>query len=86
MIEKYKRKDAKHNGRLTQHKRFVPDGTHPNPAVGGTSFMLEPLYQTPNCRKNQLSDSHLVFGFGKSKATNSADKIGRENLPLQKIL
>ena len=28
--------------RLTQHKRFVPYGTHPNPAFSGTSFMLEP--------------------------------------------
>lgn len=29
--------------RLTQHKRFVPFGTHPNFACGKTSFMLEPL-------------------------------------------
>ena len=28
---------------ITQHKRFVPYGTHPNPAFGGTSFMLETL-------------------------------------------
>lgn len=34
--------------RLTQHKRFVPDGTHPNPAFSGTSFMLEPLSEIPN--------------------------------------
>lgn len=30
--------------RLTQHKRFVPDGTHPNPSLMlGTSFMLKTL-------------------------------------------
>jgi len=29
--------------RITQHKRFVPYGTHPNSAFGGTSFMLKPL-------------------------------------------
>ncbi len=29
--------------RITQHKRFVPYGTHPNSAFGGTSFMLETL-------------------------------------------
>ena len=29
---------------ITQHKRFVPYGTHPNSAYGGTSFMLGPLY------------------------------------------
>jgi len=32
--------------RLTQHKRFVPFGTHPNFAFGKTSFMLEPLGDT----------------------------------------
>ncbi len=26
---------------ITQHKRFVPYGTHPNFAFSGTSFMLE---------------------------------------------
>ena len=30
--------------RLTQHKRFVPNGTHPNPSLTlRTSFMLETL-------------------------------------------
>jgi len=29
--------------RLTQHKRFVPYGTHPNPDFVGIFFMLEPL-------------------------------------------
>ena len=30
--------------RLTQHKRFVPYGTHPNPSLSlRTSFMLESL-------------------------------------------
>jgi len=28
---------------ITQHKRFVPYGTYPNSAFGGTSFMLSPL-------------------------------------------
>ena len=29
--------------RITQHKRFVPYSTHPNPDLVGTSFMLEML-------------------------------------------
>jgi len=29
--------------RITQHKRFVPYGTHPNFCFAKTSFMLEPL-------------------------------------------
>jgi len=28
---------------ITQHKRFVPKGTHPNFCFTKTSFMLEPL-------------------------------------------
>ena len=28
---------------ITQHKRFVPNGTHTNPDFVGTSFMLGPL-------------------------------------------
>ena len=32
--------------RLTQHKRFVPYGTHPNPSLSlRTSFMLGTLYE-----------------------------------------
>jgi hypothetical protein len=37
------------SGRLTQHKRFVPYGTHPNSAFGGTSFMLRTL--AVHCRQ-----------------------------------
>jgi len=29
--------------RITQHKRFIPNGTHPNFAFGETSFMLGTL-------------------------------------------
>ncbi|PIU63822.1 MAG: hypothetical protein COS84_09195 [Armatimonadetes bacterium CG07_land_8_20_14_0_80_40_9] len=29
--------------RITQHKRFVPSGTHPNFCFAKTSFMLGPL-------------------------------------------
>ena len=29
--------------RLTQHKKFVPNGTHPNFCFAKTSFMLETL-------------------------------------------
>jgi len=29
---------------ITQHKRLVPYGTHPNSCFAKTSFMLEPLY------------------------------------------
>jgi len=31
--------------RITQHKRFVPCGTHPNFCFAKTSFMLETLYE-----------------------------------------
>ena len=32
--------------RTTQHKRFVPYGTHPNPSLTlRTSFMLKTLYE-----------------------------------------
>ena len=31
--------------RITQHKRFVPFGTHPNFGFAKTSFMLETLYE-----------------------------------------
>jgi len=30
---------------ITQHKRFVPYGTHPNFCFANTSFMLETLYE-----------------------------------------
>jgi hypothetical protein len=33
------------NDRLTQHKRFVPDGTHPIFCYAKTSFMLGKLYK-----------------------------------------
>lgn len=31
--------------RITQYKRFVPYGSHPNFAFGKTSFMLVTLYE-----------------------------------------
>ena len=30
---------------ITQHRRFVPYGTHPNSAFGETSFTLGTLYE-----------------------------------------
>ena len=38
----------KEQRRLTQHKRFVPYGTHPNFCYAKTSFMLETLYAIAN--------------------------------------
>ncbi len=32
---------------ITQHKRFVSYGTHPNFCIAKTSFMLETLYAMP---------------------------------------
>lgn len=32
---------------ITQHKRFVPYGTQPNPAFGEIFFMLGTLYEMP---------------------------------------
>ena len=43
---------SKQNRRITQHKRFVPYGTHPNFYFAKTSFMLETLIHLPN--KNQV--------------------------------
>jgi len=37
------RKAVEQNDRLTQHKRFVPNGTHSNFCFAKTSFMLETL-------------------------------------------
>ncbi len=37
--------DAKQNGRLTQHKRFMPKGTYPNFCFVKTSFILVTLYE-----------------------------------------
>jgi hypothetical protein len=31
--------------RITQHKRFVPNGTHPNFCFAKTSYMLGTLYE-----------------------------------------
>jgi len=41
MIEKYKRKDAKQNNRLTKRKSFA--NAHPKFCRAKTSFMLKPL-------------------------------------------
>jgi hypothetical protein len=41
---KLNNKDLDTSLHITQHKRFVPYGTHPNPAIGETSFMLETLW------------------------------------------
>ena len=35
--------------RLTQHKKFVPFGTHPNFCFAKTSFMLGTLGETAGC-------------------------------------
>jgi len=34
--------------RLTQHKRFVHYGTHPNFCIAKTSYSPIPLYEIPN--------------------------------------
>jgi len=43
--------------RITQHKRFVPYGTHPNSAFGGTSFMLETLAVMLKRKQNYKIDN-----------------------------
>ncbi len=45
--------------RLTQHKRFVPYGTYPNSAFGGTSFMLEPLSKIGKRQMSTLNPTAL---------------------------
>jgi hypothetical protein len=44
---------VKQNGRLTQHKRFVSFGTHPNFGSAETSFMLRPLGDMPITKYNE---------------------------------
>ena len=39
--------------RLTQHKRFVPNGTHPNFCFAKTSFMLGTLCEMPPHKKDK---------------------------------
>ena len=50
--------------RLTQHKRFVPYGTHPNSAFGGISFMLRTLdeigvYGHERKKKNKMETAFM---------------------------
>ena len=46
--------------RITQHKRFVPDGTHPNFCFAKTSFMLETLSE--------------IVDFGRKRNENDTKK------------
>ncbi|MCK4402453.1 MAG: hypothetical protein KAV98_01610 [Dehalococcoidia bacterium] len=39
--------------RITQHKRFVPYGTHPNFCFAKTSFMLETLSEIVDFGNNK---------------------------------
>jgi hypothetical protein len=48
--------------RITQHKKFVPYGAHPNSAFGGTSFMLETLSAMPCSEENEAIIKHLKRG------------------------
>lgn len=40
---------------ITQHKKFVSYGTHPNFCFAKTSFMLETLYAIGRMKKNNLN-------------------------------
>jgi len=52
--------------RLTQHKRFVPYGTHPNPSLSlRTSFMLGTLYE--------MRAEAKIFGKSKSKSNKRGE-------------
>ena len=51
---------------ITKYKMFVPDGIYPNPAVGGTTFML-----------GTLDDIHLLslFNWYRSAKNKEQNKI-----------
>jgi len=40
--------------RITQHKRFVPDGTYPNFCFAKTSFIRKPLCSNNSKPKEEL--------------------------------
>jgi len=46
--------------RITQHKRFVPYGTHPNFCFAKTSFMLGTLYETAVEKRNTANGSLIA--------------------------
>jgi len=66
MMERYQRKGIKQNGRLTQHKRFVPYGTHPNFCLAKTSFMLETLCDSSKRKKKSFRGNNEVRQTNKS--------------------
>ncbi|OGY54006.1 MAG: hypothetical protein A3B15_01620 [Candidatus Buchananbacteria bacterium RIFCSPLOWO2_01_FULL_45_31] len=49
--------------RLTQHKRFMPYGTHPNFCFAKTSFMLEPLSEILLFYKILLESARQIGGI-----------------------
>ena len=48
VLVKFFLKNKKCHQQITQHKRFVPYGTHPNFCFAKTSFMLETLSEIVN--------------------------------------
>ncbi len=45
--------------RITQHKRLVPYGTHPNFCFAKTSFMLEPLRENGSKRGDGSDEAKI---------------------------
>jgi hypothetical protein len=83
--------------RLTQHKRFVPYGTHPNSAFGETSFMLSPLgeiacqkmriivnysYERGDCHGHQDWCLDNTLPFPQRRQTTSRGMSNENNLEL----
>lgn len=61
--------------RITQHKRFVPYGTHPNSAFGGTSFMLETLAVMLKRKQNYKIDNMTLKNEQLDKNSNFKSTI-----------
>jgi hypothetical protein len=63
--------------RITQHKRFVPYGTHPNSAFGGTSFMLEPIAKM--ALRLNVFDRRLIKSIMGKRRTVEDERIYRNS-------
>ena len=48
--------------RITQHKRFVSNGTHPNFCFAKTSFMLKPLCAITRLRR-KMKTNKSIFNY-----------------------
>ena len=84
----FEEKSPKQNGRLTQHKRFVPYGIHPNIYFAKTSFMLGTLNAHCGQGKEDMMRRFkifivfiAIFGIICNGTSYAQPKIPKENIP-----